>query len=142
MTDYPAASFRYSVSFGGDECGCSEVSGLSIEYDTIPYRDGMSRQMGEVKLPGRPKVTDVTLKKGVFPADSKFTEWLMTHHNKLERKDVRINLLDKTGVPRMTWTLHDAWPTKIAGPSFRGDSNEIAFESITLAYEKMTSESK
>ncbi len=142
MADYPMVSFRYSVSFGGDELGFSEVSGLSLEYDVVPYRDGLSKQLGDMKQPGRPKVTDVTLKKGVFPSDNKFYEWIITNHNKLERKDVLINLLDETGAPKMVWTLHSAWPTKIDAPDFKGDSNDVAIESITLAYEEMTIESK
>jgi phage tail-like protein len=142
MADYSMVSFRYSVSFGGDEIGFNDVSGLSLENEVIRYRDGLNKQLGNMKLPGLRKVTDVTLKKGVFPSDNKFYEWIITNHNTLERKDVLVNLLDETGVPKMTWTLHSAWPTKIESPEFKGDSNEVAVESITLAYEEMTIESK
>ncbi|MDR2893461.1 MAG: phage tail protein [Deltaproteobacteria bacterium] len=137
---YPLVYFRYSVSFGGAELGFSEVNGLTLEYEVIRYRDGLSKQLGEMRMPGRPKVTDVTLKKGIFPADSEFFQWITTNHNKLERKDVAINLLDEEGKPKMTWKLLKAWPTKIEGPSFKGDGNEVAIESITLAYEEMTIE--
>ena len=136
-TIYPLVSFRYSVTFDGTDYGFSEVSGLNIEYEVIKYRDGMSKQYGEIKLPGRPKVGDVVLKKGIFPKDNKFFEWLMTNHNKLERKDIMVNMLDEEGQAKMIWTLLKAWPSKIEGPTFKGDSNEVAVESITLAYEEM-----
>ena len=137
---YPLVSFRYSVSFGGSDIGFSEVSGLTLEYEVIKYRDGLSKQYGEMKMPGRPKVSDVTLKKGIFPSDNEFYKWIITDHNKLERKDVLVNLLDEEGKPKMTWKLLKAWPMKVEGPSLKGDSNEVAIESITLAYEEMTIE--
>lgn len=137
---YPQVSFRYSVSFGGSEIGFSEVSGLSLEYEVVKYRDGLSKQLGEMKMPGRPKVSDVTLKKGVFPTDNEFYRWIAAARNKLERKDVLVNLLDEEGKPKMTWKLLKAWPVKIEGLSLKGDGNEVAIESITLAYEEMTIE--
>ena len=141
-TTYPLVSFRYSVTFDGKDYGFSEVSGLSLEYEVIKYRDGLSKQYGEIKLPGRPKVTDVVLKKGIFPSDNNFFTWLMTNHNQLQRKDIMINMLDEEFQVKMVWTLLKAWPTKIEGPTFKGDSNEVAIESITLAYEEMKIEAK
>jgi phage tail-like protein len=108
-----------------------------LEYEIVGCRRSLSKQLGEQKMPGRPKVTEVALKKGVFAADNGFYEWIMTNHNKLKRQDVVVKLLDETFSPKMTWTLLNAWPTKIEGPSFKGDSNEVAVESITLAYEEM-----
>jgi len=137
---YPLRSFRYSIFFGGSDIGFSEVSGLTLEYAIIKYRHGPSKQGGETKMPGRPKVSDVILKKGVFPADSEFYTWITQNHTKLEREDVLVKLLDEEGTPKMTWKLLKAWPTKVEGPSFKEDSNEVAVESITLAYEEMTIE--
>lgn len=135
---YPLVAFRYAVSIdGGDSLGFSEVTGLTLEYEIIRYRDGLSTQLGEIKLPGRPKVTEVTLKRGLFAANNTFYEWVMKNHNELERQNVTVSLLDEKGDAKMIWTLLNAWPSKIEGPSFKGDGNEVAFESITLAYEEM-----
>ncbi len=142
QADYPLVAFRYSVSIDGADVGFSEVSGLTLEYEIIRYRDGLSAQLGEIKLPGRPKVTEVTLKRGMFAGNNKFYEWVMTNHNKLKRQDVTISLLDEEAKPKMVWTLLKAWPSKVEGPSFKGDGNEVAFESITLAYEEMKIEAK
>ena len=139
---YPLASFRYSVSFGGADIGFSEVSGLTLEYEVVKYRDGPGKQYGEIKMPGRPKVSDVTLKRGIFPSDSMFYTWLSTYHNKLERKDVLVNLLDEEGQPKMTWKLLKAWPAKVEGPSLKKDGSEVAVESITLTYEEMIIEAR
>lgn len=142
QSDYPLIAFRYSVSIDGRDVGFSEVSGLTLEYEIIRYRDGLSEQLGEIKLPGRPKVTEVTLKRGIFASSNKFYEWIMKSHNELKRQDVTISLLDEKGDPKMVWTLIKAWPSRVEGPSFKGDGNEVAFESVTLAYEEIKIEAK
>ena len=140
---YPLVSFRYSVNVNGADAGFSEVSGLTLEYEIIRYRDGMSKQLGEMKIPGRPKVTEVTLKKGIFASDNKFFDWISKNNTKdLKRQDMTISLLDDEGNPKMVWTLLNAWPSKMEGPSFKGDSNEVAIESVTVAYEEMKIETK
>jgi phage tail-like protein len=35
----------------------------------------------------------------------------------------------------MTWTLNNAWPTKITPTDMKSDGNEAAIESIEIAYE-------
>lgn len=141
-TDYQPVSFRYSVTLDGAEARFAEVSGLTLDYEIIKYRDGLNKQPGELKRPGRPKVSDITLKKGVFAPNNKFYDWIMEDHNKLKRKDIAVNLLDEEGKVKMVWTLLKAWPIKIEGHSFSGDGNEVAIESITLAYEEMKVEAR
>jgi phage tail-like protein len=50
---------------------------------------------------------------------------------------VIIKLLDEAGKPTMTWTLNNAWPTKIQGTDLKADANEAAIETIELAYETL-----
>lgn len=141
--NYPLVAFRYAVSIDGSTAlGFSEVSGLTLEYEIIKYRDGLSVQLGEIKMPGRPKVTEVTLKRGLFASNNTFYDWVMKNHNELERKNVTISLRDEKNEDKMIWTLLNAWPSKIEGPSFKGDGNDVAIESITLVYEEMKIEAK
>ena len=58
--------------------------------------------------------------------------------NTMPRTMVVIQLLDEKGNPTMTWTLNNAWPTKITAPTLKSDGNEIAIESIEVAYETLT----
>ena len=55
--------------------------------------------------------------------------------NTIKRKTVIINLLDETKNPVMTWTLSNAWPTKIQATDMKADGNEVAVESIEIAHE-------
>lgn len=58
--------------------------------------------------------------------------------NTIKRETVTIQLLDKQGCPTITWTLTNAWPTKVTGTDLKSDANEIAVESIELAHEGLT----
>src|SRR5215475_2417674 len=53
----------------------------------------------------------------------------------VSRRTVAITLLDGTGAPVMRWTLRDAWPVKLEGPSLNARGNDVALETIELAHE-------
>jgi phage tail-like protein len=55
----------------------------------------------------------------------------------ISRRAVIINLLDETGTPKMVWTLHNAWPTRITGTDLKSEGNEVAVESVEIAYETL-----
>jgi phage tail-like protein len=57
--------------------------------------------------------------------------------NIISRRAVVINLLDEAGNPKMVWTLHNAWPTKVTGTDLKSEGNEVAVESVELAYETL-----
>ncbi len=138
---YPLPAFHYSVTIGDAEGGFSEVSGLSIEHQIIEYRDGRSQQYGAMKMPGIPKVGEVTLTKGIMKGDNKFYAWLAeTKMNVPNRKDVVISILDEEHKPTMSYKLGKVWPTKVEGADLKGDSNEVALEKLTLAFETLTIE--
>jgi phage tail-like protein len=58
--------------------------------------------------------------------------------NTIERQNVVIKLLDESGSPTMTWTLNNAWPTKISSTDLKSDANEVAVESIEIMHEGLT----
>lgn len=58
--------------------------------------------------------------------------------NTIKRTTVVIKLFDESGTPTMTWTLNNAWPTKITGTDLKSDGNEAAIETLELAYETLT----
>ena len=73
------------------------------------------------------------MRKGIFARDSKFRDWLSKiTMNVISRRTVVITLLDETGAPKMAWTLHNAWPTKITGTDLKSEGNEVAVELLEL----------
>ena len=137
---YPIPVFYYRVTVGdNDAIAFSEVSGLTIEYETITYRDGLSYKDGPKHMPGLDTPVNLTLQKGVVKADSFLFDWLSTIRlNTVEKRDVRIDLLNENSEPTVSWTVRDAFPTKLDAPSFNASSNEVAIESLELMASSMT----
>ncbi len=131
---YPIPVFYYRVTIDGDDTNAfSEVSGLSMEYDTITYRDGMSHKNGVKYMPGLNKEVNLTLKKGIVRKNSYLLTWISTIKlNTVQKRDIRIDLLDESGEAVVSWTVMDAFPKKLDAPSFNATSNEVAIESLDL----------
>jgi phage tail-like protein len=141
MANYPLPAFHFRVEWGGVEIPFSEVSGLNIETQVIEYRDGVNPQFEPLKMPGIPKYGNITMKRGILPANNKFFEWVETIKlNTAERRDVIIKLLNEKHEPVMVWKALNAWPVKVEGPGLKATGNEVAIESIEVAHEKLTIE--
>ena len=135
---WPISKFYFSVDLGAglENASFQEVSGLDIESQIIEYRHGKSPVFSTIEMPGIVKSGSVTLKKGVFVKDNHFFDWFNTvKMNTVKRVAVTIKLLDEQGNPTMTWTLQNAWPTKITGTDLKSDGNEVAIETIEIAHE-------
>ncbi len=137
---WPLPKFYFTVQFGsGDPIPFQEVSGLDIESSIIEYRHGNNPAFSTIKMPGIVKTGNVTMKKGIFPADNDFWTWFsQIKMNSIKRETVIIRLLDEAGAPAMVWTLVNAWPTKVTGTDLKSDGNEVAVESIEIAHEGLT----
>ncbi|MCA6437000.1 MAG: phage tail protein [Bacteroidota bacterium] len=133
---WPLPKFYFSVNIDGTDYPFQEVSGLETETQVIEYRHSNSKQFSTIKMPGIAKVGNITLKKGIFVKDNNFFKWYSAiKMNTIKRITVIVKLLDETGKPTMTWTLQNAWPTKIQGTDMKSDGNEVAVETIEFAHE-------
>ena len=137
---WPLPKFYFNIDLGdGKTQGFSEISGLESEVKPIEYRHGDSPVFAPLKMPGLRSVGNVTLKKGTFTKDSVFWDWFNEAQlNIIKRRTVIINLLDEKAAPKMTWTLTNAFPTKMSGTDLKSDSSEVAIESLEIAYETLT----
>ncbi|MFN8713629.1 MAG: phage tail protein [Bacteroidota bacterium] len=134
--EYPIPVFHFSVEWEGNRVGFTEVSGLTKEVQAIEYREGHSPDYVVTKMPGMQKYGNITLKRGIFKGDGDFMDWLKTVQlNKVNRRTLKISLLDEQHQPVMTWQINDAWPCKVEGPSLKSTGNEFAVESIELCHE-------
>ncbi|MDJ0715443.1 MAG: phage tail protein [Prochloraceae cyanobacterium] len=131
---YPIPVFYYRVTIEGeDSIAFSEVSGLSIQYQTITYRDGMSYKDGSKQMPGLKNDITLTLKKGIVRGDSYLFNWFNSIRlNTVEKRDIRVDLLDEAGEAVVSWAVEDAFPTKLDAPAFNATTNEVAIESLEL----------
>ena len=137
---WPLPKFYFTVQLGDDkDVTFQEVDGLDSETQIIEYRHGNSPVFYPLKMPGLGRVGNVTMRKGIFVGDNKFWVWYNEIKlNTIKRRTVVISLLDETGAPKRTWTLANAWPTKITGTDLKSEGNEVAIESIEIAYQTLT----
>jgi phage tail-like protein len=137
---WPLPKFYFTVQLGDDNTvNFQEVDGLQTETQVIEYRHGNSPIFYPIKMPGLGRVGNVTMRKGIFVNDQRFWAWYAEiKMNTIKRRTVVISLLDETGTPKMTWTLNNAWPTKLTGTDLKSEGNEVAVESLEVAYETLT----
>ncbi|MCA6220845.1 phage tail protein [Photorhabdus antumapuensis] len=134
--DYPIPTYRFVVSVGNEQIPFNNVSGLDITYDVIEYKDGIGNHY---KMPGQRQLINITLRKGVFPGDTKLFDWLNSIQlNQVEKKDVSISLTNEAGTEiLMTWNVANAFPTSLTSPSFDATSNDIAVQEIKLTADRV-----
>ena len=136
------AACRFYVEIGGKDGGkqihalFTEVSGLQVEMQVMEYEEGGTNTFVH-RLPGRLKVGNVTLKRGLTKSNE-FLRWCM----KLERRNVTVVMYDSTGQPVIRWNFANAYPVKWVGPQFTADSSTLAIESIELTHEGLTVDSQ
>ncbi len=138
---WPMPKFRFEVDFGTDLQGIvfQEVSGMDVENQIIEYRNGNSELFSVEKLPGIVKYGTITMKRGVFVKDNRFWDWYQQiTMNTIKRRTVLIKLMDEGGSVTMQWTLPNAWPTKITSTDLKSDGNEVAIDTLEIAYEQLT----
>ncbi len=138
---WPMPRFRFEVDFGTELKGVAfeEVSGLNMETPIIDYRTGDSQHFSTIKMPGITKYGQVTLKRGIFVNDRNFLSWLAEiKMNTINRRTILIKLLDESGNVTMQWSLGNAWPTKITSTNLKSDGDEVAIDTMEIAYEQLT----
>lgn len=140
-TAYPLPSYNYRVEIGEQATAYafSEVSGLSISYETTTYKESPveSGKPGPrvMHMPAQSQPATITLRKGVVAAVSLTVlyDWINgVLINQIEKKDISVHLCDDGGVPVITWKVINAFPTKLDAPSFDANSNDAAIESMEL----------
>ncbi len=138
--NYPT-NFHFAVNWGGTNIGFTEVSGLSIELDVVPYREGSSPESSSGLMPGHKKFSPIILKRGLRKNDHDFFAWINTaQFNTVERRDVVITLLNERHEPVVAWKLKNAFPFKLEYSPLNASHGGVVIESLSLAHEGLTVE--
>lgn len=140
-TTYPIPVFHFEVNWGGTRIGFTEISGLDQEVQAIEYREGNSPDYFVTKMPGMRKYGNLTMKRGIITGDNEFEAWFDTANlNTVERRDITVSLLNENHEPVVVWNLYSCFATKLTGVSLNSTGNEVAIESLEVAFEKLTTE--
>lgn len=136
---WPLVKFAFQVKWDDAEIIFQEVTGLSAEAQVIEYRGGSSKTFSTVKMPGLQKFGNVTLKKGIFKGDKTlWDKFNLLKMNTFKRSTITISLLDEAQGVAMSWTLLNAFPSKITVTDMKSDGNEVAVETMELAHEGLS----
>ena len=138
-SNYPISSFRYKATIGGDEINFSDISGLTLEYNTTEYKEATKDGVKTIQVAGQRNAPSLSLKRGLFEKSLELYDWFNSvHTDDFTKKDVVISLLNNTNAVVMTWTVANAFPTKFDGPSLDASSNEVSFEEIDIKGDSIT----
>ncbi|HLG54774.1 MAG TPA: phage tail protein [Vicinamibacterales bacterium] len=134
------ASCRFYVRVDGiAQAVFTEVTGLAMEMTVDDVEEGGNNDFVH-RLPGRCKVSNLTLKRGMTNSND-FLKWSIEiaqgKVDKAHKKNVQVILYNIDGHPAITWTFEQAYPVKWSGPQFKADDAAVAIETVELAHEGM-----
>jgi phage tail-like protein len=115
----------------------TECSGLNVETEVQEYAEGGVNDY-TIKLPGRTKFSNVTLKRGWVETDELWKWYLKVIEGQFETRSVSIVMYENRGISqapeKSRWSLDQAFPVKWQGPTFAATSNTFVVETLELAH--------
>jgi phage tail-like protein len=139
---YPGHNFQVVVTGVSDDGsavsgGFSEVSGLEISIEAIPYRNG-NEDITVRQIPGLKSYANIVCKRG-STGHVEFWRWIKRAlDGQVERADGSIILQDENQTEVMRWNFSRGWPCKYTGPTFNAANNEIAMETLEICVEDLS----
>lgn len=147
-SSYLPVSFSFAVCFSdiasGVDCAFQEVSGLSQSMETEDVQSGGENRF-MFKLPKGVQQDKLVLKRGVADKLSPLLRWCKATldggmSERITPMDISVYLLDGDGNKIRGWTCHAAYPVRWGVDDFHATKNEVAIETIELAYLNCTRE--
>lgn len=114
--------------------GCS---GMSLEFDVAKFKEGDGKMIIERKRPGKPKYSEVTLKRG-FTADKALHSWFKEVTDAASAtpyKTASIVIFDRSQKEIARFSLDTCWPSKLSVSDLKSDSDEVMVEELTIQHE-------
>jgi phage tail-like protein len=134
----PALSLTYKVTIDGIiPLGTwSKIEGLGFSYEVTEYREGGVNGYMH-KIVGPLKYDNVRLSRPVDSDSMLVYMWLAANLVKVVPQTMSITALNSAGEDVTTWDLSGVVPVKWQGPSLDILGNQIAMETLEVAYSEM-----
>ncbi len=135
----PYSQYNFEVEVdGATVAGFSEVSGITMQLETIQYNEGGVNDHVHT-LPGTFAHANLVLERGMT-TDVTFWNWIQeVMSGNVTRKNVVVKIRDGfQGEGQWGWEFKDAYPTMWRGPDLASRNRGMAIESIELAYERFS----
>ena len=128
-------SCRFYVKIDGMTSAVfTEMSGLQLETVVTEYEEGGNNSFVH-RLPGRTKIGNLTLKRGLVSSNEFFNWYNEILQGKLKFRHVDVVMFDDEGKEVAKWSFANAFPVKWTGPQLAADSKNAAVETLELAHE-------
>ena len=137
MVENPYSQYNFELEVDGQPvAGFAEVSGLTMELETVAYREGGVNDHVH-QLPDGFAHANLVLQRGLT-TDTSFWNWLQeVMSGTIRKRDIVLTLNSGyKGDSAWGWEFTNAYPTKWSGPDLTGGANGMAIESIELTYER------
>jgi phage tail-like protein len=134
----PALSLTYKCTIDGlISLGTwTKIEGLGFSFQVTEYREGgVNTYMKKIIGPAR--YENVRLSRPVDSDSELIYIWLMANLIKIVPQTMAITALNSAGDEVTTWNLAGVVPVKWSGPSLDINGNQIAMETLELAYDEM-----
>jgi len=119
--------------------GFSEVTGLQIEIEVEPYREGGLNEFLHLRAGPTRYPSNLVLRHGLTDADTLW-RWLRNvSRGIVERHNGSIVLLNNAGEEKWRWNFIEAYPVRWTGPQLRAGIAAVALESLELAHRGLSS---
>lgn len=115
----------------------TEVTGLQIETEIFEYAEGGNNRFIH-RVPGRTKISNVTLKRGIVGSNELFKWYIKTIQGTADRRNLSVIMYSAAGEELMRWDFVRAYPVKWVGPQFNASGNATAIETLEIAHEGLT----
>jgi phage tail-like protein len=120
-TSYPLPVYNYKVTINSESgslvLSFAEVTGLSMHYESVTYKHGMSYLKGEIIVPGMRQAVRVTLKRGVAKSRHDLHTWMAKTYADPgygdAKRDLVIDLCNETGEAMVRWSVLGAMPVRL-----------------------------
>ena len=134
----PALSLTYKCTIDGIiSLGTwTKIEGLGFSYQVTEYREGGVNAYIH-KIIGPVRYENVRLSRPVDSDSELIYIWLTANLVKIVPQTMAITAMDSAGNEITTWNLAGVVPVKWSGPSLDINGNQIAMETLELAYDEM-----
>ena len=128
---FPLPVYNFRVTLGDTAMSFVEVSGITVEYEYVTYRHGLSFVEGEeIRSFYFDTFVPIVLKRGtILSSDpTALHDWLRQR----EPRSLEVSLCDETGSPLLSWRIAKALALRLDAPVFATDSTNVSIESLEV----------
>ena len=133
---FQASFFKFELD-GVEIAWFTGISGLSMEFDVLSFKETNGKTAVERKRPGRAKYSEVTLKRG-YTTNTVVRDWFaeVTDAGKpTPYKTASIVLFNRWQEEGARFNLEACWPSKLSVSDLSAGSDEVMVETLTIQHE-------